>query len=183
MGDGGESDTGGNDGTDSGNGWDDESTGTLWGWLDSVVSGLKSIWTSLTDLPQTIIDGIKGVFIPDTAEIESTFNGFVDEMKMKFSFDTEFFENLFQGESVVSDVTEDYTIAGVGTFNLKFFDSKFLVDGVTYFRPFIRGFIVLLIMLYNVHHLLSFIRQDSGIVMGKGANMETRIPKGKGGKA
>lgn len=98
---------------------------------------------------------------------------------MKFSFDTEFFEGLFQGESVVSDVYEEYEIPNVGTFNFKFFDTKFFVDGVTYFRPFIRGFLVLMLALYNVKQLLSFIRQDAGIATGKSADMETHVAEEK----
>lgn len=90
---------------------------------------------------------------------------------MKFNFDTAFFENLFHGESVVQDVYADYDIYGVGSFHLKMFDAKFLVDGVEYFRPFIRGFLVLLMALYNIKQILGFIRQDAGVVTGKAVSM------------
>lgn len=91
---------------------------------------------------------------------------------MKFGFDTEFFEALFDGEMSVQDVYTDYEISGVGTFTLKVLDTKFFVEGVTYFRPFIRGFLVLLMALYNIHHVLSFIRQDAGVVAGKADDLE-----------
>ena len=97
---------------------------------------------------------------------------------MKFSFDTDFFENLISSEQPVTDVYMDYTIPGVGDFNLKVFDTNFFVQGVTYFRPFIRGFIVLLIAFFNIKMLMSFIRQDAGVITGKGVDMAT----GKGGK-
>lgn len=174
----GSGDTGGDGEPENGDGWNDENSSTLWGWLDGVVSGLKSIWETLTNLPQIMLDGIKSIFIPDTEEINNKFNSFLQELKMKFSFDTDFFEGLFQGESVVNDVYEEYEIPNVGTFNFKFFDSNFFVDGVTYFRPFIRGFLVLLLAIYNVKQFLSFIRQDAGVATGKSANMETRINKG-----
>lgn len=83
---------------------------------------------------------------------------------MKFSFDTEFFQILFSRETPVQDINTEYYINGVGTFNLKIFDTKYLYQGVEYFRPFIRGFIALLIVLFNVRSALSFIRQDAGVV-------------------
>lgn len=86
---------------------------------------------------------------------------------MKFSVDTSFFQSIFQGESAVEDTTVDYTIPGVGSFNLKVFDSKYFVQGITYFRPFIRGFIVLLLALYNIKQLIGFFGYDAGVVTGR----------------
>lgn len=128
-------------------------------------------------MPDTILNGIRSIFIPDTDEIQNKFDSFLNELKMKFSFDTDFFENLFSGEAPVTDVITDITIPNVGTFKLKLFDTKYFIDGVTYFRPFIRGFLILLLALYNVKQILSFIRQDAGIATGKAVDMSN----GKGG--
>lgn len=115
-----------------------------------------------------LLDGIKGIFIPEPEVIQAKFNGFIDELKMKFGFNTSFFESIFYGDGQpVTDVEQEYDIPGVGTMNLKFFDTKYLVDGITFFRPFIRGFIVLMMLMYNVRMLLSFIGQDAGIKEGK----------------
>lgn len=92
---------------------------------------------------------------------------------MKFSFDTDFFESLFQGESAVEDTTVDYAIPGVGSFNLKVFDSKYFVQGITYFRPFIRGFIVLLLALYNIKQLIGFFGYDAGVVTGRNDHIKS----------
>lgn len=105
--------------------------------------------------------------MPDSEYINGKFQTFLQEMKMKFNFDTEFFEGLFESESPVGDVEMDYNVPGVGNMKFTVFDSKFFIDGVTFFRPFIRGFIVLLMGLYNVRMVLSFIRQDAGVVAGK----------------
>lgn len=86
---------------------------------------------------------------------------------MKFGIDTGFFSNLFSGESAVEDVDGNYTILGVGTFNLTFLDASWIVDGVTYFRPFIRGFLVLLMMLYHVKQLIGFFGYNAGVVQGR----------------
>lgn len=118
-------------------------------------------------LPTLILDGIKAIFIPDAEYIETSFNGFLSELKMKFGIDTGFFENLFQGESAVEDVKGNYSIPGVGAFNFTFLDASWIVTGVTYFRPFIRGFLVLLMMLYHVKQLLGFFGYNAGVVGGR----------------
>lgn len=97
-------------------------------------------------------------------------DGFLKTLKTKFNFDTEFFETLGTGEEPVKDIYVDYNIPYVGAFNLKVFEAKYFVDGVEFFRPFIRGFLVLLMALYNVRQVLAFIRQDAGVVTGKVAH-------------
>lgn len=189
MGEGGTGDTGGTTEPDDNTGWQPDDSNTLWGWLTNIVGGLgavieniakipqsiidglkgffENVVNAIKELPTTIINGIKGIFIPDTDYIDNAFNSFIDEMKMKFNFDTEFFESLFQSEKPVEDVYLDYSIPGVGDFKLKVLDTKFLVDGVTYFRPFIRGFLVLLMFLYHVRQLIGFFGYDAGVVAGR----------------
>lgn len=189
MGEGGEGDQGGDTDLPSNDGWNDDHSNTLWGWLGSVVDGLRSVWESISNLPsliaqglkgffddvvdavkalpQVIIDGIKGIFIPDTDYIDSAFDSFVDEMGMKFHFDTDFFEELFQSEQPVEDIEMDYVVPGVGNMHVKVFDSSFFRTGVEYFRPFIRGFLVLMMFLYHVRQLIGFFGYDAGVVAGR----------------
>ena len=63
----------------------------------------------------------------------------------------------------ITDTSGDYYIHGVGTFKFKFLDAKWIVQGVDYFRPVIRGFWVLLLLFFNFKQLLSFIGQDPGM--------------------
>lgn len=86
---------------------------------------------------------------------------------MKFGVDTGFFENLFTGEKAVDDIKGNVSIYGIGSFNSKFLDASFLVDGVSYFRPFIRGFIVLLMMLYHIKQIIGFFGYNAGVVAGR----------------
>lgn len=142
---------------------------------------LDGISNALTSLLDGVLEGIRSIFIPDANEIKTKFNSFVNELGNKFGFNTSFFESLFTGEGQpVTDVEKDYNIPGVGNMKLKFFDAKYLVDGVTFFRPFIRGFIVLLMCMYNINMLLSFIGQHSGINPESGERYSTHA-KRKGG--
>ena len=100
---------------------------------------------------------------------------------MKFSFDTEFFEDLFTLETPVDDIYMDYNISGVGSFNLKLLDKDFFVQGVTYFRPFIRGFLVLLMILYHIKQLIGFFGYDAGVVAGRSDGI-VEARKGQRGK-
>lgn len=128
---------------------------------------MSDIWDSITSLPELILEGIKDIFIPDSDYIESSFNSFLSELKMKFNIDTGAFESLFTSEQPVSDTYVDYDLTGVGSFHLKVFDSKFLVDGVTFFRPFIRGFLVLMMLFYHIKQVIGFFGYDSGVVTGR----------------
>lgn len=165
----------------------------MWGWLSGLGDKLKTIWESISNIPNQIIEGLKGIFVPDTDEIRDTVTSFTDELRNNFGFDTSFFERLgvvntstadrvVGGGSFgntasgvpVGDLTGDYNISGVGTLKLKFFDSSFFVSGVEFFRPYIRGFIVLLLCIFNVKMFLSFIRQDAGVVTGKAVHHSTK---------
>lgn len=105
--------------------------------------------------------------MPDVNYVDTKFKSFVEEMQMKFNFDTDFFEGLFESEKPVEDIYLDYSIPGVGDFHFKVLDTKFMVDGITFFRPFIRGFLVLLMALYNIKMLIGFFGYDAGVVAGR----------------
>ncbi len=109
-------------------------------------------------------------------------DNFVDELKFKFNIDTHFFESLFQSEQPVEDVTMDYNIPGVGNFNLTVFDKKYFVDGVEFFRPFIRGFLVVLMCLYNIRQLIGFFGYDAGVVAGRSDGISESKDSQRGGK-
>lgn len=142
-------------------------------FFDSIVDALGNVWDAIKSLPELILDGIKAIFIPDKDYIETEFNSFLQEMKVKFNMDFSAFENLFQTESVVSDTYVDYNIHGVGNFNLKVFDSSFFAQGVAYFRPIIRGFLVLMMLLFHVKQLIGFFGYDAGVVAGRSEHIKS----------
>lgn len=205
MGGDGQPDTGGDgEQTQPDSGWDTDDFDGLWGWLSGIVGGLETVWQAIinlpqliwdkvsqgfnavidaiTGLPQAIIDGIKDLFIPDTETVNAIVTEFLETLKTKFNFDTSFFIELFSTSTVSEDdapfdnvVIPTYGIPGVGNFVVQVIDYKYLIMGVNLLRPYIRGFIALLLMLYNIKQILSFIRQDGGVVAGKGADIAMHV--------
>lgn len=137
--------------------------------MSSVVDGLASIWESIKSLPLTIAekvgDVIKGIFIPDTETIKGQFTDMVENVERSFNLQLNSLDWLVEGvtEKPLTDEKVDYTIPGVGTFNLTILDTSFLKQGIEYFRPLIRGFVVFLLILYNYKQILTFIGQDPSI--------------------
>ena len=128
---------------------------------------LYNVFTAIVDLPELIFNGIKRIFIPDSDYINTAYSDFVRDLKLKFNLNTTVFESLFDSESAVEDIKTNYTILGVGTFELKMFDASYFRDAVAYFRPFIRGFLVLLMFLYHIKQLIGFFGYNSGVVDGR----------------
>lgn len=145
----------------------------------SVGEWFTDLGDKLLSLPATILDGIKAIFIPDTGYIEEKFQAFLTDIKMKFGINIDVFKGLFGSERPVEDIEGDYSIPNVGTLNLKFFDTSFFVEGVTYFRPLVRGFLVLMMFLYHIKQVISFFGYDSGVVTGRTEHI-TAAKKGQG---
>lgn len=127
----------------------------------------------IRELPVKIINGIKEIFIPNTEEIETMFNNSINTIKSKFGFQDFHFDSIANNSVAPTDVEKNYNINGLGTMKFKFFDSKYLIKGVEYFRPFIRGFIVLCLLFYNYKMLLGFIGHEIGVTSGKGGSDDT----------
>lgn len=123
---------------------------------------MSDIFDKLSALPGAILDGLKEIFIPDTDDMESIFTSTVDSISARFGFDEFNLDTLFGTSVAPTDVNQTYNVPGIGAIRLKFFDTKYLIQGVEYFRPFIRGFIVLLLVFYNWRMFLGFIGHDLG---------------------
>lgn len=144
------------------------------GLYDGLEIWISNVKKAITGLPTTILDGIKDIFIPDTEDIESSFENFLEEMTLRFGFQADFLKDFFNHEQTLEDTKVDYNINGVGTLKLTIFDSSYLKQGIIYFRPYIRGFLVLMMFFFSVKMTLSFIRQDAGVVTGKAVSHSTK---------
>lgn len=140
----------------------------MWGWFDSLLGGLKSIWEGICSLPQVILDGIREIFIPDTQAVDDIFQSTLDTLHGKFGAPEYDLDLLFTDSVQPDSITGEYEIPGLGVMNLVFLDTTFLIKGVEFFRLFIRGFLVLLLVLYNWNQFLLLIGQDIGYTSGPG---------------
>lgn len=124
-----------------------------------------------------IADGVKNIlqdiFVPDSDYIDTAFNNFLEELQMKFNIETDSFQELFTSEKAIEDVYADINIPNVGTMNVKVFDRSYFVDGVAFFRPFIRGFLVLMMVLYHIRQICSFFGYDAGVVAGRSEQIKS----------
>ena len=134
--------------------------------MSSFADSFSNIAEGIAQIPIKVKEFLVDVFVPDAADIESELTTFLNELKRQFQFNTDQFVALFTNETSIADKDAAYTLHGVGTFNLKFLDTSFLIQGINYFRPFIRGFLVLLMLIYHVRMIMGFIRQDAGAVAG-----------------
>lgn len=102
------------------------------------------------------------IFIPNTEDIDAIWQDTVDTISNKFGFISYDLGDLFSQSSEIEDIQGQYTFYGLGTLNLTFFDTEFLKQGLAHFRPFIRGFIILLCLFYNIRQALGFFGYSSG---------------------
>ena len=141
---------------------------TLWNafktGFDTVSDWLSDIFDKIKELPTTILNGIKSIFIPDMEKVNTDFNSSLEQISSKFGLQEIKLDTLANTSTSPTDITESYNIYGIGSKKYKFFDTKYLIKGVEYFRPFIRGFIVLLLSFYNYKMFLGFIGHDSGMI-------------------
>ena len=93
--------------------------------------------------------------------IKADFDNLMGNLKDKIGIDTYDLDNLFSSSSAPTDVKGTYN-GGLWSYSGKFVDYSFLVQGVEYFRPFIRGFIVLLLVFFNIRQALSMFGLSSG---------------------
>lgn len=117
----------------------------------------------MVELPTKILNGIKEVFIPNTENINNMFDVAMESIRSKFGFQEFNLNALTDTSSTPQNITHGYRLYYGGMNKYTFFDTKYLIMGVEYFRPFIRGFIVLLLIFYNVKNFLSFIGHDIGV--------------------
>lgn len=70
-------------------------------------------------------------------------------------------DNLFSGSSQPGNIEGSFSTS-LWSYTGAFVDFSFLVRGIEYFRPIIRGFLVLLMFFYNVRMALSMFGLSSG---------------------
>ena len=135
------------------------------GWLSGIINSLTNLKESISSLPEKLKELLQSIFVPDQNELKETITTFTENLNHTFNLAIDSKDWLVDSftEQAIEDEKSDYYINGVGTLNLTFFDTSFLKRGIEYFRPIIRGFIVLLLVFFNYKQVLTFIGQDPGM--------------------
>lgn len=140
----------------------------VWGFFETsfntVSSIIQNIFITVVSLPENILNGIKFIFIPDTENINNSIDTLVNNFKNAFGVNSYDISNIFGTEAEIGDQQGTIQV-GVYSFTGTVFDSSFLLQAVNTFRPAIRGFIVFLLVLYNINQFLRFIGQE-GLSLG-----------------
>lgn len=135
----------------------------IWNFFEnafSTVTGVvQNIFNSVVQIPNKILDGLKWLFIPSEDEINKSIQTLSNTFKSTFGVDSYDISDIFGTETEIADQQATISVGGY-EFNLTVFNVKYLVLAISTFRPVIRGFIVFLLILYNINQLLALIRQN-----------------------
>lgn len=139
-----------------------EIPGQVWSFFESAFSSLgdvvSNIWDSVKGIPGSILDGLKWLFVPDGDEIDKSIQTLSNTFKATFGIDSYDISNIFGTETEISDQQGTISIGGY-EFTGTVFSVKYLTRAISTFRPVIRGFIVFLLILYNINQFFALIRQ------------------------
>jgi len=134
---------------------------------------ITELLSSIADFFGGFFDNLKdfliGLVVPD----EAWFDGKLDDLNSQFSSLLGFDMNVFDFTALVddegwvddSDFSVSFSFLGFDQ-ELSLFNSSFLVQAVVFFRPFIRGFIVLLWCFFAVNQVLSILGHQE--IVGRG---------------
>ena len=125
-------------------------------FIKGILNNIIEFWKGLANL---ITNAVKRVFIPDDGVIESI----MDRLKANFngllvSYDL---KGLVTSSKMFSDIT-----ITMNKKTMTVIDSSVIDTAIKHFRPIIRGFMVLLLILFNVNQFLAFIGQPAISIVG-----------------
>lgn len=159
-------------------------------WFDKIIDHIKNIpsllsdlWDTVKGIPDLIISGLKSLILPDKEYFSNKKLQIENSFSSLLGFDVSSVSEMFNSSNVVStDLSAEevnYNIHGIGAVKVKGFDNSFLIGGINKFKPFIRGFVVLMLVFFNFNNLLNLIGQSS---LTSAAGMASQSSNSKGGK-
>lgn len=136
--------------------------GQVWSFFESAFSSLgdvvSNIWNAVKGIPDAILDGLKWLFVPSEDSINQSIQTLSNTFKSTFGIDSYDISNVFGTETEIANQTATINVAGF-EFTCVVFDVKYLVIAISTFRPVIRGFVVFMLILYNINQFFALIRQ------------------------
>lgn len=132
--------------------------------MSNIVAQIKNIPIAIADMASTLstdlLEGIKGVFIPTQEDLQSS----IDKVKSSCESLVVYYDlkALFSSGKDITDVTAtmygtEVTIVDTDSFH------KVLKE----LRPYIRGFLALLLVFFNVNQFLSLIGHAPVSIVGQ----------------
>ena len=128
--------------------------------VTEVKDKVGDIFDNIKSLPETLFTKFTRLFIPDEDFMHSKILQLTDHLT-KFGIKTYDITSLFAKEQAITSFEGTYRGKEV-----TFIDMRYLDLFLNKFRPVIRGFIVLCLMLFNVNQFLNLIGQGSISVSG-----------------
>ena len=153
-----------------------DGSNSLWGWFSSISDSFKSLWESIKEIPSAIGNTIKDIFVPDSEAIASSVNRLKDGIRTAFGVDALDISTVFGGSVAIDDsnhAADSYL--GIDISGTSFLNTSWLKTSIQTFRPYIRGFIVLLLLLYNTNQFLAFI--GAGTLSSLGSSLTSKGSK------
>lgn len=132
--------------------------------MSSIISNIIGIAEKIAELPlkltENLIEGVKGIFIPDSDFISNAVDRLTGTLTslgiVKYDM-----SGIFANEKPFSDFT--CTIRG---HKVVIVDMTFVDKALETFRPIIRGFLWLLLVLYNFNQFMGLIGQPGISIAG-----------------
>ncbi len=93
----------------------------------------------------------------DSSSFSSSISGYVQQINHAFGIEPVDLSDYLSGSTQIGDITGTVNVAG-SEVTTTFFKADWLVYGVNHFRPYIRGFLVILLLFYNLNQFLSMFR-------------------------
>lgn len=124
-------------------------------FFHNIVDKLTEVGQFILDLPDKFIEGIKGIFIPEDGYIEDKLDYLSDELG-RLGVGTYDMSGIMSNEKALEDITGSY-----GGATVTFVDMDVVNTVVTKFRPVIRGFMWLMLVIYNYNQFMGLIGQQA----------------------
>lgn len=127
----------------------------------------KTIIEKITEIPGLVVDGvvngIKNLFIPDKDYFSNKLKSVEGKYLGILGFSVDDFEAILMGfskETPITDINTELNIGG-NMQKVNVLNSSVVVQGVNYFRPYIRGFVVLLMVFFSMNQLMHLFKINS----------------------
>lgn len=127
--------------------------------FDSFVDTLRNIIDAVLGIPEAIFNFLKKLFIPEKEDITACMDRLNNSFKgLLYSYDL---TGLATGSKEMTDIK--CTLYGK---EVTILDASLVLKGIGYFRSIIRGFLALLLILFNINQFLGFIGQPAISIVG-----------------